>query len=200
MALTEQQKMEVKNQWKESKDKVAQISILAQLYATTTCEVRHVLYDAGIYPIGSDTMKRLDRYINEKGIGYGSVRNYIFVLSGYGAMDIKSLIADWNERPWGVEKFQIGTTIKVGGKKVKVYEKESKPEKKKEPEEVLPEVAEPVKNVKNVSEEADEQTHFFVILAVKDRIKEIGKQIEEMEEELSELRKEANLLRDYVKE
>lgn len=210
--LNEQQKMEVKKAYRDAKGKPEQIRILAQLYGTTTCEIRHILYDAGVYPIDAEVIRRIDLYLNKKGASFGSIRNWIHIMSDYGATDVRELIADWNTHPWGMDKFVVSVPLEQKGRRVKIaltnpsvkVEEKAAPEIKAEPtpkqEEPkhVPIMAKPIeKPVESVNQPIDDTTR-YVYAAIKDRVITLTERRDAINAELKEVLAEIEALKVFA--
>lgn len=213
--LNEQQKMEVKMAYRDAKAKPEQIRILAQLYSTTTCEIRHVLYDAGVYPIDADVIRRIDLYLNKKGASFGTIRNWIHIMSDYGATDVRELLADWNTHPWGMDKFIVSVPLEQHGRRVKVAltnpdvpieqpkQEERDTEKKQEEPKREPIMVKPVKpaeeeKVVSVNKPMDDATR-YVVAAIKERIDTLTAKQQELSKALADVTQEITALHGYMR-
>lgn len=105
MALTAEQIGMIRQDYRLSKDRVAQIEILAQTNGITTAQVRKILWDGGLYPIGPEQVKKaIDLIGTERAgvkVGCGNIRNYIQAFQGMKAVDVRAVFHDWQKDPWG---------------------------------------------------------------------------------------------------
>ena len=218
--LNEQQKMEVKMAYKDAKAKPEQIRILAQLYSTTTCEIRHVLYDAGVYPIDAEVIRRIDLYLNKKGASFGTIRNWIHIMSDYGATDVRELLADWNTHPWGMDKFIVSVPLEQHGRRVKVAmtnpdvplkpieqpkREERDTEKKQEEPKREPIIVKAVEKAPEkpaqqecVNKPMDDTTR-YVVAAIKERIDTLTVKQQELSKALADVTQEITALHGYMR-
>lgn len=105
MALTAEQIGMIRQDYRLSKDRVAQIEILAQTNGITTAQVRKILWDGGLYPIGPEQVKKaIDLIGTERAgvkVGCGNIRNYIQAFQGMKAVNVRAVFHDWQKDPWG---------------------------------------------------------------------------------------------------
>lgn len=104
MALTAEQIGMIRQDYRLSKNKGDQIEILAQTNGITTAQVRKILWDGGLYPIGpAQIQKAIELIGTERGgvkVGYGNIRNYVQAFQGLKAVDVRAVVHDWENDPW----------------------------------------------------------------------------------------------------
>lgn len=104
MALTAEQIGMIRQDYRLSKNKGEQIEILAQTNGITTAQVRKILWEGGLYPIGpTQIQKALELIGTERGgvkVGCGNIRNYVQAFQGLKAVDVRAVFRDWKKDPW----------------------------------------------------------------------------------------------------
>lgn len=100
MKLDKQTKSEIVQEYKLAKNKPEQISILADLYATSTAEIRGILAAAGVYEIDPETMAAAAHRIIDDGLTFGGLRNYYKAFSNHDAKQAKKVFKDFAHKTW----------------------------------------------------------------------------------------------------
>ena len=91
---------EIVQEYRLAKDRLEQISILAELYAVPTARIRGILYAGGVYEIGpADIEAAADKVI--KGAHFGNLRNYYKAFAGHDTKSAKKVFNDYIYMPWG---------------------------------------------------------------------------------------------------
>lgn len=100
MILDKQTKSEIVQEYKLAKNKPEQISILADLYATNTAEIRGILAAAGVYEIEPVTLAKAAQRIINDGLTFGGLRNYYKEFTGHDAKQAKKVFKDFAHKTW----------------------------------------------------------------------------------------------------
>lgn len=100
MKLDKQTKSEIVQEYKLAKNKPEQISILADLYATNTSEIRGILAAAGVYEIEPVTLAKAAQRIINDGLTFGGLRNYYKEFTGHDAKQAKKVFKDFAHKTW----------------------------------------------------------------------------------------------------
>lgn len=100
MKLDKQTKSEIVQEYKLAKNKPEQISILADLYATNTAEIRGILAAAGVYEIEPVTLAKAAQRIINDGLTFGGLRNYYKEFTGHDAKQAKKVFKDFAHKTW----------------------------------------------------------------------------------------------------
>lgn len=103
MKLDKQTKSEIVQEYKLAKNKPEQISILADLYATSTAEIRRILAAAGVYEIDPGTIAAAAHRIIDDGLTFGGLRNYYKAFSNHDAKQAKKVFKDFAHQTWPPE-------------------------------------------------------------------------------------------------
>ncbi len=103
MKLDKQTKSEIVQEYRLAKNKPEQISILADLYATTTAEIRRILAAAGVYEIDPGTIASAAHRIIDDGLTFGGLRNYYKAFSNHDAKQAKKVFKDFAHQTWPPE-------------------------------------------------------------------------------------------------
>ena len=105
MKLDKQTKSEIVQEYKLAKNRPEQISILADLYATTTAEIRLILSAADAYEIEPVTLAKAAGRIIKDGLTFGGLRNYYKEFTGHDAKQAKKVFKDYAHQAWGETKY-----------------------------------------------------------------------------------------------
>lgn len=98
--FTEQERGEICAEYRQAKYKEDQVGILAELHATSTAEIRGILYAGGVYQIGPEEIREAAERILG-GVTFGSLRNHKKAFSGIDAKEAKKIFKDFVYIPWG---------------------------------------------------------------------------------------------------
>lgn len=79
-----------------------QILIMAQTHATSTAEIRKILYDAGVYKVGEKEVRRALQLLQEggKNKSLGGLRLWLSCFKGCGAKEVRRVLKDYHKHPW----------------------------------------------------------------------------------------------------
>ena len=85
-----------------AKDQEQQVLIMSQTYATSTAEIRKIIYDAGKYRIGRQEIVRALEILQEGGKNHqlSNIRNWLAPFKLCGAKMVKRILDDYREHPW----------------------------------------------------------------------------------------------------
>ena len=108
--IDEKAKGEILSRYKLAKNKIEQIGILSELFATSTAEIRGILYEGGFYKIGPREILDAAARI-EKGTTFGGLRNVARGFAEHDAKAAKKVFNDFAYRPWGIETPEETETI-----------------------------------------------------------------------------------------
>lgn len=100
MAIDKKAIGDIISEYKLAKNRIQQIDILAELYATNTATIRGILYDAKVYEITPAIIASAAHRIIEEGVSFGSLRNYMKAFNGYDAKNAKKVFKDYAFKPW----------------------------------------------------------------------------------------------------
>ena len=98
--IDKQTRSEIVQEYRLAKNKPEQISILAELYATTTAEIRCILAAAGAYEIEPLTLAKAAQRIINDGLTFGGLRNYYKEFTGHDAKQAKKVFKDFAHKTW----------------------------------------------------------------------------------------------------
>lgn len=108
-----------------------QIEIMAQTHATSTAEIRKILYDAGVYKIGCAEIRKALDILKRGGRNHGvaNIRSWVSAFQNFDARCMKTLLNDYRTQPWA-EPIPEEEFAEALAKKPRA-EKEAKPKKEK---------------------------------------------------------------------
>lgn len=144
MMIDKKTRGEICQEYRLAKDQNEQVNILAELYATSTAEIRGILWDGGVYRIGPEQIAKAAARILEGSVGFGSLRNYVKEFSGIDAKTAKKIFKDYAYRPWGSEGLPEAEAIREQVKNAIEAVKE-RAEARKAPGPVAPPLSDPAR-------------------------------------------------------
>lgn len=135
MKLDKQTKSEIVQEYKLAKNKPEQISILADLYATSTAEIRCILAAADAYEIEPVTLAKAAQRIINDGLTFGGLRNYYKEFTGHDAKQAKKVFKDFAHKTWpedpsecnDLKNIQELVTIAIDAADTRAKNRERKP-------------------------------------------------------------------------
>lgn len=95
-----------------AKNKEEQITIMAQLHATDTAEIRGILFRAGVYKLGSTEIRKALEILSKDGKNHtlGGLRLWLACFKDCSSKDARRILIDYMKRPWDgaipVEEFK----------------------------------------------------------------------------------------------
>ena len=108
--INEKDKGEIAQEYRLAKDKEEQIQILAQLYAVPAGEIRGILYDRQLFPIGAkEIIKGAEKII--EGLTFGGLRNYFKAFAGLDTKQAKKIFKDFSHCQWGFDTDNVGEAL-----------------------------------------------------------------------------------------
>lgn len=152
--FTEKERGEICAEYRQAKDREEQVEILAQLYATSTANIRGELYAGGVYNIGPAEIIAAAARIMD-GVTFGGLRNYKKEFSGIDAKTAKKIFKDYIYIPWGAECDPEAEAAKEQAKAALDFAKE-RGENKRKAAPINPPLADPAR------EFSDEEVRLLV--------------------------------------
>lgn len=133
--INEKDKGEIAQEYRLAKDKEEQIQILAQLYAVPAGEIRGILYERQLFPIGAkEIIKAAEKIID--GLTFGGLRNYFKAFAGLDTKQAKKIFKDFSHCQWGFDTDNVGEALAKCENALKISTERSLrkgPRKKTEP-------------------------------------------------------------------
>ena len=85
-----------------AKNKEEQITIMAQLHATDTAEIRGILFRAGVYKLGNAEIRKALEILSKDGKNHtlGGLRLWLACFKDCNSKDARRILIDYMKRPW----------------------------------------------------------------------------------------------------
>ena len=100
-----------------AKNKEEQITIMAQLHATDTAEIRDILFRAGVYKLGNAEIRKALEILQKDGKNHtlGGLRLWLAGFKDCSSKDARRILIDYMKKPWDeripVEEFKKALKI-----------------------------------------------------------------------------------------
>ena len=103
MALAKEDAGLIIQDYRLAKDKEEQIKIMAELYATSTAEIRRILYNAGVYKIGEQEIRQALERLQKggKNNSLGGLRLWFAAFKNCTSKQARRILLDYRDKPWG---------------------------------------------------------------------------------------------------